>query len=76
MAEWFKATDLRPVISDAWVRTPLSAKRLCLNRRDLRSLKEALPRLQRVVFLIKNKHQSKCDAEWFKATVRGPYLRC
>ena len=26
MAEWFKATDLRPVIYDAWVRTPLSAK--------------------------------------------------
>ena len=25
MAEWFKATDLRPVIYDAWVRTPLSA---------------------------------------------------
>jgi len=22
MAEWFKATDLRPVINDAWVRTP------------------------------------------------------
>ena len=27
MAEWFKATDLRPVIYDAWVRTPLSAKK-------------------------------------------------
>lgn len=26
MAEWFKATDLRPVIYDAWVRTPLAAK--------------------------------------------------
>ena len=26
MAEWFKATDLRPVIVDAWVRTPLRAK--------------------------------------------------
>ena len=26
MAEWFKAADLRPAISDAWVRTPLSAK--------------------------------------------------
>jgi len=26
MAEWFKATDLRPVIYDAWVRTPLSAE--------------------------------------------------
>ena len=26
MAERFKATDLRPVIYDAWVRTPLSAK--------------------------------------------------
>ena len=26
MAEWFKATDLRPVIIDAWVRTPLAAK--------------------------------------------------
>jgi hypothetical protein len=25
MAEWFKATDLRPVIYDAWVRTPLRA---------------------------------------------------
>lgn len=25
MAEWFKATDLRPVIYDAWVRTPLAA---------------------------------------------------
>ena len=28
MAEWFKATDLRPVINDAWVRTPLLAKEL------------------------------------------------
>ena len=25
VAEWFKATDLRPVINDAWVRTPLLA---------------------------------------------------
>ena len=29
MAEWFKATDLRPVINDAWVRTPLSAQSAC-----------------------------------------------
>ena len=29
MAEWFKATDLRPVINDAWVRTPLSAQGAC-----------------------------------------------
>jgi len=26
MAEWFKASDLRPDINDAWVRTPLLAK--------------------------------------------------
>jgi hypothetical protein len=26
VAEWFKATDLRPVIIDAWVRTPPRAK--------------------------------------------------
>ena len=28
MAEWFKATDLRPVIYDAWVRTPLCANNI------------------------------------------------
>jgi len=39
MAEWFKATDLRPVINDAWVRTPLSAK-----KRSFDCEKEALPR--------------------------------
>ena len=26
MAEWFKAMDSRPIIYDAWVRTPLAAK--------------------------------------------------
>ena len=26
VAEWFKATDLRPVIIDAWVRTPPRAR--------------------------------------------------
>ena len=26
VAEWFKATDLRPVIYDAWVRTPPRAQ--------------------------------------------------
>ena len=26
MAEWFKASDLRPDINDAWVRTPHLAK--------------------------------------------------
>ena len=31
MAEWFKATDLRPVISDAWVRTPLAANELFIS---------------------------------------------
>jgi hypothetical protein len=54
MAEWFKATDLRPVIYDAWVRTPLSAIELFIS--------------------LKIDTKSKCGAEWFKATVRGPYL--
>ena len=30
MAEWFKASDLRPDINDAWVRTPLGATSFCL----------------------------------------------
>jgi len=34
MAEWFKATDLRPVISDAWVRTPLAAKNAVLTAKN------------------------------------------
>ena len=34
MAEWFKATDLRPVIYDAWVRTPLLAKEACFDNKE------------------------------------------
>jgi len=34
MAEWFKAADLRPAIIDAWVRTPLSAKENCSQKRN------------------------------------------
>ena len=31
VAEWFKATDLRPVIIDAWVRTPPRAKLISMS---------------------------------------------
>ena len=35
VAEWFKATDLRPVIYDAWVRTPPRAKQPRKNERPI-----------------------------------------